>query len=136
MALDALEREHLRKKMALKMGMFLEGGSAVSCVSGHFYEEPYFCELCQTDHGNEVLVIKNRAGKKMHVAASCLREMVRFRVTEAEDLPKWLEKFSHLKSEYFKRKAERELERAQERTRLEKKVIVRKRNGSQPPDVN
>lgn len=132
MALDAFEKEQLRKKMAVKMGIFLEGGPSVSCVSGHYYEEAYFCELCQTPHGNEVLVIKNRAGKKMHVAASCLREMVRYRVTDVEELPKWLEKFSQLKAEFFKRKAEKEEARMEERKRLEKKVIVRKRGSLDP----
>src|SRR4051812_33294348 len=99
MALDALEKEHLRRKLALRMGAFLEGGRTVSCVSGHYYHEPAVCELCQQPHAEELLVIKNRGGKKMKLAASCLREMVRFHVTDVDDLPRWLGKLKDLRKE-------------------------------------
>jgi len=91
MALDPIEKDVLRRKMAQRMGIFLESGTTVSCVSGHFYFEPHFCDLCQTPHADEILVIKNRAGKKLQVSVPCLKEMVRFRVTDVEDLPRWLE---------------------------------------------
>ena len=127
MALDPLEKEQLRRKMAQKMGIFLEGAKAVSCVSGHTYEQPHDCELCLTTHTDEILVIKNRSGKKMNVATSCLREMIRFQVTDVEELPRWLQKLSELRADMEKRKVERDIARAEERKRLEKKVIVRKR---------
>lgn len=127
MALDPLEKERLRRKMALRMGAFVESGVGVSCVSGHVYDENHFCELCQDTHATRLLVIKNRAGKKMLVGESCLKEMVRFKVVEVEDLPKWLEKLGELSKEHERRKSERAEEREQERKRLEKKVIVRKR---------
>ena len=132
MALDPLERERLRRKMALKMGSFLEGGERVVCVSGHFYEENYPCELCQDQHARELVVVKNRSNRKLHVAVDCLKEMVRFRVADVDDLPKWLEKIGQLKIDAEKRKAEQESIRQEERRRLEKKVIVRKRQGAEP----
>jgi hypothetical protein len=128
MALDPLEKDRLRKKMALKMGIFLESGQTVSCVSGHYYEEPHFCELCQATHAHEMLVIKNRSGKKLLVAAPCLLEMMRFQVTDVEDLPRWMEKLKELKAEEERRKLEKEQLRQEERKLLEKKVIVRKRD--------
>jgi len=128
MALDALEKEQLRKKMAWKMGSFLKGGTSVSCVSGHVYEEPKFCDLCQSVHTEDILVVKNRAGKKMSVASNCLKEMVRFKVTDAEDLPRWLDKLRDLRNELEIRKVEKAREREEERKKLEKKFIVRKRN--------
>jgi hypothetical protein len=127
MALDALEKEHLRKKMAWKMGSFLEGGTSVSCVSGHVYEQPHLCDLCQDVHTEDILVIKNRASKKMSVASTCLKEMVRFKVTDVEDLTRWLEKLRELRSELEVRKVELAKAREEERKRLEKKFIVRKR---------
>lgn len=126
MALDPLEREQLRRKMALRMGTF-ESSRVVSCVSGHYYEEPHLCELCQNVHATELLVIKNRAAKKMLVAVPCLKEMVRFQVTDVEDLARWLEKIKELEKEHAARKAEQAVQREEERKRLEKKVIVRKR---------
>lgn len=127
MAMDALEREHLRRKMALRMQAFLEGSQMVSCVSGHFYEELHACELCGLTHTNDILVIKNRSGKKkMLVASSCLREMVRFQVCDVEELPRWLEKLKQLEAEHEVRKVELQKAREEERKRLEKKVIVRK----------
>jgi len=130
--MDPLEREQLRKKMALRMGIFLESGNTVSCVSSHYYEEPHFCELCQSSHADEILVIKNRSAKKLRVASRCLMEMVRFRVTEVEDLPRWLGKLSELRLESERRKKEQEQARQEERKRLEKKVIVRKRASQEP----
>lgn len=99
----------------------------MSCVSGHVYDEPRPCELCATTHADEILVIKNRSNRKMHVAVPCLREMVRFQVTDVEELPRWLEKMKELWAEHERRKAERAAQREEERKRLEKKVIVRKR---------
>lgn len=128
MALDPLEKEQLRKKMAVRMGVFLEGGSSVTCISGHTYWEPHDCELCQTPHAEEILVVKNRSGKKMHVALSCLKEMIRFKVTDVEDLAPWLEKLKILRVDMERRKAADAVAREEERKRLEKKVIVRKRN--------
>jgi hypothetical protein len=128
MALDPLEKDQLRKKMATRMGSFLETGHAVSCVSGHYCEVPGFCELCQSGHAEELLVIKNRSGKKLKVAAPCLREMVRFQVAEVEDLPRWLEKLKELRLESDRRKSEEQRQHEEERKRLEKKVIVRRRS--------
>ena len=113
------------------MGIFLESGKSVSCVSGHHYEELRPCDLCQTTHADDLLVIKNRAGKKMIVAVSCLKEMIRFQVTDVEDLPRWLEKIKELRVEGEKRKVEQRAARDEERKRLEKKVIVRKRPAPQ-----
>jgi hypothetical protein len=127
MALDPLEKERLRKRMALKMGSFLESGKSVSCVSGHYYDEPHLCELCGAVHADEILVVKNRAGRKMSIATPCLREMVRFQVTDVDDLPRWLEKLKELRVEAERRKLEREEQRQEERKRLEKRLIVRKR---------
>jgi hypothetical protein len=73
-------------------------------------------------------VIKNRGGKKMLVASACLKEMVRFQVTDVEELSKWLEKLKVLHSEMEIRKVEAAKAREEERRRLEKKVIVRKRS--------
>ena len=128
MALDPLERERLRRKMAARMQVFVEGTPLVTCVSGHCYEELHACELCGDTHTYDIFVIKNRAGKKMLVASSCLKEMVRFRVTDVEDLPKWLEKLKVLHSEMEVRKQEALKTREEERKRLEKKVIIRKRS--------
>ncbi len=127
MALDPLEKDQLRRKMATRMGSFLEAGPSVSCVSGHTCEEPGLCELCQRVHAEELLVIKNRSGKKLKVAAPCLLEMVRFQVAEVEELPRWLEKLKELRSEAERRKAEAQRQRDEDRKRLEKKVIVRRR---------
>ena len=130
MALDPLEKDLLRWKMATKMGIFVEGGGTVSCVSGHYYEDLRSCELCQATHADELLVIKNRAGKKLHVAVPCLKEMVRFKVTDVDDLSRWLDKIKDLRVEAGRRKIEQQEIREAERKRLEKKVIVRKRPGA------
>ena len=109
------------------MTIFLESSPTVACVSAHYYGDPQFCDLCQSVHGVEMLVIKNRSGKKWKVAESCLREMIRFKVTDVEELSKWLEKFPDLRMEYEKRRVQ-EAELRQEVTkRLEKKIIVRKK---------
>lgn len=128
MTLDPLEKERLRRKMAVRMSMFLESGPEVSCVSGHYLDEPGLCELCLTPHANEMLVVKNRSGKKLKVALSCLKEMVRFQVAEVVDLPRWLEKLKELKLDADRRKEQQEAARVEERQRLEKKIIVRKKD--------
>lgn len=125
--MDPLEKEQLRNKMALRMGSFAEGATTVMCVSGHYYLEPQFCELCQSTHTNDIMVIKNRVGKKLKTSSTCLREMVRFRVTDVEDFPKWLGKLSELRAEAERRDEAEKLKREEERKKLEKKVIVRKR---------
>lgn len=128
MALDALEKDRLRNKMALRMGAFLENSKSLICISAHYYEEPHACELCQMTHSEEIVVVKNRANKIMHLALSCLKEMIRFRVVEeVEDLSKWLEKMVGLKADFEKRKAEMAVLREEERKRLEKRTILRKR---------
>lgn len=132
MALDPLEKERLRKKMALRMGIFLEGGKTVTCISGHTYWEPHYCELCQETHSDEILVVKNRSGKNLHVALSCLKEMIRFQVVDVEELAAWLDKLKTLRVDMEKRKLEAEALRLEERKKLEKKVIVRRRNESNP----
>ncbi|NBT59398.1 hypothetical protein EBT16_11505 [bacterium] len=128
MALDPLEKDRLRRKMAARMQVFLEGTPMVTCVSGHCYEEPHACDLCGDTHAMDLFVIKNRSGKKMLVASGCLKEMVRFQVTDVEELSKWLEKLKVLNSEMEVRKAEAAKTREEERRRLEKKVIIRKKN--------
>lgn len=128
MAMDPLEKDRLRKKMATQMGIFLGGATTVSCVSSHYYGESQFCELCGRTHTEDIFVVKNRAGKKMRVASTCLREMVRFQVADVEDFTKWLAKLSELKVDFDRRKTEAEAQRLEERKRLEKKVIVRKRS--------
>ena len=65
-------------------------------------------------------------------ALDCLKEMVRFKVADVEDLPKWLEKMKGLRVEEARRKEDVIKAREEERRRLEKKVIVRKR----PPSSN
>lgn len=127
MALDPLEKDRLRKKMALRMQAFTDPKSPVSCVSGHVYFDLHQCELCQSNHADEILVIKNRANKKMIVAVSCLKEMVRFQVVEVEELERWLLKLKDLWGEAEKRRDEEKAAREEERKRLEKKVIVRKK---------
>lgn len=127
--MDALEKELLRKKMAVKMGVFLEGAASVTCVSCHIYssQEPHYCDLCQSSHAEELFVIKNRSGKKMHVAVPCFKEMVKFRVLDLEDLTKWVQKLDELRDESFKRQEEAKKVREEQKKLLEKKVIVRKR---------
>ncbi len=131
--MDPLEREHWRNRIALRMGSFQEGSRQVTCVSAHFYDStPHRCELCYTDHGHEVFVIKNRSGKKLSAEISCLKEMIRFRVVEVEELERWLPKMGELKLEVENRRQEAERLRQEERVRLERKVIVRKRTPQEP----
>ncbi len=127
MALDPLEKERLRRKMADRMALFLSGAPSVSCVSGHVYDEPNDCELCARTHAVELLVIKNRAAKKLRVSSDCILEMIRFKVAEVDELPRWLAKLKELRVESERRKKELEEKRAEERQKLEKRVIVRKR---------
>lgn len=126
--MDPMEKDRLRKKMADRMRVMLEGGKAVVCVSAHYDENPGVCDLCQQKHVQEQIVIKNRANKRFHVAENCLREMVRFQVTEADDFGKWLGKMKDLRADFEARKQEAQAKREEERRRLEKKVIVRKRD--------
>lgn len=109
------------------MAIFLGGADSVSCVSSHYFGEAQFCELCGQTHTEDIFVIKNRANKKMRVASQCLREMVRFQVADVEDFTKWLSKLSELKADFEKRKLEAVVAREEERKRLEKKVIIRKK---------
>lgn len=131
MSLDPLEKERLRRKMATRMSMFLESMVTVSCVSAHVLDENGYCDLCQGTHATDMLVIKNRSGKTMRAALACLKEMVRFQVVDIEELPRWIEKLKELRGDAERRKMESELARREERKRLEKKVIVRKRNNQQ-----
>lgn len=128
MALDALEKERLRRKMAVQMGIFLESAKTVSCISGHYLEETGNCDLCGRNHARELLVIRNRSGKKMRVSLDCLKEMVRFQVCDVEELPRWLEKLKELKQDAEKRRQSALEAREEQRKKLEKRVIVRKRN--------
>lgn len=124
--MDPLEKERLRKKMALRMGVFMSSAPTVSCVSAHWYDEPHGCELCEQVHAQELLVLRNRAGKHLRTDAKCLAEMVRFKVVDVEDLPRWLSKFSELRAESTRRREEEARQRQEERKRLERKVIVRR----------
>jgi DNA repair ATPase RecN len=136
MPLDALEKDRLRKKMAQRMAIFLEGGTTVTCVSSHYYEEGQLCELAQIDEKyNEFLVVKNRAQKKMRIALTNLKEMIRFKICEVDELSKWLEKLKELKLAHEKRKEELIKVREEERQRLGKKVIVRKRFNDTPINI-
>jgi len=130
-SMDPLEKDRLRKQMARTMVVFLESASQATCVSGHLCEEVSLCQLCGRQHMEEMLILKNRAGKKISADSSCVLDMVRFKVVDVVDLPKWLGKFKELRVEAEKRKAELLKQREEERKKLEKKVIVRKR----PPTV-
>lgn len=125
--MDTLEKEKLRQKMAMKMGIFLQNQNEAECVSSHWYADEQPCELCQSVHANEVMVIKNRAGRTIKVALSCLKEMIRFQVVEVLELSRWLRKLPELRAEEERRQKELVAQRAQERKRLEKRVIVRKK---------
>lgn len=130
MALDPMEKDQLLRRMAVRMQTFLEAGNTVACVSAHYNEVPVDCELCQERHANELMVIRNRSGKNLHVALSCLREMLRYQVTDVTDLGKWVEKLKELRVEFDRRKQEAQAKEAQERRSREKKFIVRKREPS------
>jgi len=127
MVLDALEKERLRRKMADRMRSFLEGATSVQCVSGHWYEKPHHCELSGLTIDTEVLVLKNRSGKKLRVGFKAVLEMLRFQVVEIEDFDRWQKKVAEMKVEAQKRKEEAQVKRQEERKRLEKKIIIRKR---------
>lgn len=128
MVLDPLEKEHLRKKMATRMAVFLESQTIASCVSAHIYEEDVLCELCQRVHTKDILVMKNRSGKTMKVALSCLKEMVRFRIVDIDDLPRWINKLKELRLDAEKKKIEELQLMEEKRKHLEKKIIIRKKN--------
>lgn len=127
MSLDPLEKERLRRKMAQKMAIFQESAPSVECVSAHYDAEPTYCELCLTTHATDLIVVKNRKNKKLRVALPCLKEMIRFKVTDVLDLSKWIEKLRELKTDFDQRKTDQETERTEQRKLLEKKVIIRKR---------
>lgn len=133
MAMDPLEKERLRKRMALRMGVFMSSAPSVSCVSAHWYDEPHGCELCDETHAQELLVLRNRAGKHLRVDVKCLAEMVRFKVVDVEDLPRWHAKLGELRAESVRRKEEEARQREEERKRLERKVIVRRQPRDQAP---
>lgn len=127
MAMDALEKERLRRKMALKMEAFQGSHGVVVCVSGHWSDEELDCELCEDTHAQGILILKNRKGRKLKADAKCVAEMVKFRVTDVEDLEKWLAKMGEFRAEAARRKDEQKVAREEERKRLERKVIVRRR---------
>lgn len=132
MALDPLEKQRLREKMALRMKAFTGVTPSVTCLASHWVETPHVCELCLEAHSNEVMSLKNRGGKKMVAAVPCIKEMVRFQVVDVEDLEKWIARLPELKAEALKRIEEQNRLREEERRRLERKVIVRKRSPSIP----
>lgn len=113
--------------MAQRMAIFQESAPSVECVSAHFYLEPTFCELCQATHATELIVVKNRKNKSLRVALPCLKEMIRFKVTDVLDISKWIEKLRDLRLDAEKRKTDEVAERNEQRKLLEKKVIVRRR---------
>ncbi len=130
MSLDPLEKEQLRRKMATRMSVFLEGGKLAQCVSAHFHPDaPHGCELCLKAHAVEYFVIKNRGGKKFGASLDCLKEMIRFQVVDVEELSKWILKLPELRQEYAKKQEENRLHREEERKKLERKVMVRKKEG-------
>ncbi len=127
MGLDPMEKDKLRRRMALKMQVFAEGQSKVTCVSAHYHDEPVYCELAEAKTSDsELLVVKNRSGKTMRAGLSSLREIIRYQIVDVEDLEKWIEKLKELRQESVKRKQLELLAREEERKKLEKKVIVRK----------
>lgn len=127
--MDPLEKEHLRRRIADRMDAFAGGNGSVTCISGHVYDdEARPCELCQLAHANEILVIRNRAGRKLHAAVPCLLEVVRFQIAEVEDLPRWIEKIKLLRHAAEARRSRTTAEREEEKRRLEKRVIVRRRS--------
>ncbi len=128
--MDPLEREKWRRQLAVRMGVIQEGGPSVACVSAHYYDAAAFCDLCQQKNTVELLVIRNRAGKNFGVAPACLLEMVRFQVVDAVDLGKWTLKLKALRQDHEDRKAEFEKTQLELRRKMEKKVIVRKKDAS------
>ena len=133
MALDPLEKERLRQSMALRMGSFLEGAPAATCVSGHYYEEDRSCELCLRVHARDVLVLKNRSGRKsMALAAECALEMMRYQVADIDDLPRWMDKLKELRADSENRRAETEAVREEQRKVSGKRVILRRKATEAP----
>lgn len=133
MALDPLEREHLKRRMAVRMQVFQEGDPHVTCISAHFVDAPAYCDLAEMVVDCEVMVIRNRSGKTMKVSLSSLKEMVRFKIADVQDLEKWLEKLKELKHEAHRRREQEAIERVEERKRLERKIIVRKAGNKSGP---
>ena len=113
--------------MATRMASFLSTEKSVPCVSGHYYDQPHPCELCQTNHATELLVVKNRGGKLLRAAVPCLKEMIRFKVCDIEELGRWLNKMKDLKVDHERRREEEQRAWTEQKKRLEKKVILRKR---------
>jgi len=69
MALDPIEKTYCDERWPNEWGSFWRAVLTVSCVSGHFYFEPHFCDLyVRHRNADEILVIKNRAGKKLQVS--------------------------------------------------------------------
>jgi hypothetical protein len=126
MGLDPLEKDRLRRRMALRMQAFAEGDTKVTCISGHYYDEPAYCELAEERKDSELLVVRNRSGKTMRVSLSSLKEMLRFQVIDVDELEKWVEKLKVLRTEAHKRKDLQNAALEEQRRKLEKKVIVRK----------
>lgn len=113
--------------MAVTMGIFLESAKTVSCISGHVRDDVGECDLCGRTHALELLVVRNRSGKKMRVSLDCLKEMVRFQVCDVEELPRWLDKLKEMKADAERRKQSAAEAREEQRRKLSKRVIVRKR---------
>lgn len=133
MALDPLEKERLRRSMALRMGSFLEGAPSATCVSGHYYEEDRPCELCQRVHAKDVLVLKNRSGRKsMALAAECALEMMRYQVADIDDLPRWMDKLKELRADADRRRQELAAAREEQRKISGKRVILRRKATDAP----
>jgi hypothetical protein len=128
MALDPLEKERLRRAMALRMAAFLDGAPNATCVSGHYYEEDRACDLCQRVHARDVLVLKNRSGRKsMVLAAECALEMMRYQVADIDDLPRWMDKLKELRADAERRREEAAAAREAQRKRYGKRVILRRK---------
>ena len=125
--MDPSEKDRLLRKMATQMSIFLGGAQTVTCVSSHYYEKEQGCELCLRTHTLDLFVIKNRAGKKMSLASSCLREMVRFQVTDVEDFPKWLAKISDLKNDVESRHRAEQCEGRSGGRKTGRKTTIRKK---------
>ncbi len=114
--------------MATVMAIFQESAPSVECVSAHYDTELTYCELCLSVHATELIVVRNRKNKKLRVALPCLKEMIRFKVTDVLDLSKWIEKLRELRVDFEKRIVDEQTLRTEQRKLLEKKVIVRKRS--------
>lgn len=109
------------------MRIFLQSSEQVECISAHYNEEPSQCDLCDLRHATKLLVIKNRAGKNLRVADTCLLEMVRFQVADVMDLSRWVNRLKELKVDFERRQDEQKMAQLEQRKKLERRVIVRKR---------